>query len=152
MSLRRRWFSQLMSLVFIWNVESQPNRNAILGVKNYCRPDLVLTGHQDNAEFAFAMGHSEPFVLSGVDQGDVKSPGSGASNPKPSAEGPTVPARADQGDAKFPGSGASNLKPSTEGPTIQARDIFQGHDDTVKDVQFCCNTLRLHPEGSQANP
>ncbi|KAF3615776.1 hypothetical protein FXO38_34924 [Capsicum annuum] len=79
--------------VFIWNVESQPNRNAILGVKNYCRPDLVLTGHQDNAEFAFAMGHSEPFVFSGVDQGDVKSPRYGASYPKPSAEGPTVQAR-----------------------------------------------------------
>ncbi|PHT55999.1 Cell division cycle protein 48 -like protein [Capsicum baccatum] len=89
MSLRRRWFSQLMSPVFIWNAESQPNRNATLGVKNYCRPDLVLTGHQDNAEFAFAMVHFDPFVLSG-DQGDVKSLGSGASNPKPYVEGPTV--------------------------------------------------------------
>ncbi|XP_016554266.2 G2/mitotic-specific cyclin S13-6-like, partial [Capsicum annuum] len=34
-------------------------------------------------------------------------------------------------------SGASNPKPSAEGPTVQARGIFQGHDDTVEDVQFC---------------
>ncbi|KAF3668871.1 Cell division cycle protein 48 -like protein [Capsicum annuum] len=42
-----------------------------------------------------------------------------------------------EGDAKSPGSGASNLKPSAEGPTIQAQGIFQGHDNTVEDVQFC---------------
>ncbi|PHT99474.1 hypothetical protein BC332_31669 [Capsicum chinense] len=44
---------------------SQPNRNATLGVNNYSRPDVVLTGHQDNVEFALAMGDFEPFVLSG---------------------------------------------------------------------------------------
>ncbi|KAF3620726.1 hypothetical protein FXO37_33130 [Capsicum annuum] len=44
---------------------------------------------------------------------------------------------ADHGDAKSLGSGESNPKPSAEGPTIQATDIFQGHDDTVEDVQFC---------------
>lgn len=44
---------------------------------------------------------------------------------------------ADQGDAKSPGSGASNPKPSAEGPTVQARGIFHGNNDTVEDVQFC---------------
>ncbi|PHU02929.1 hypothetical protein BC332_28180 [Capsicum chinense] len=43
----------------------------------------------------------------------------------------------DQGDAKSLGSGTSNPKPSIEGPTVQATGIFQGHDDTVQDVQFC---------------
>ncbi|KAM3383360.1 G2/mitotic-specific cyclin S13-6 [Capsicum galapagoense] len=37
----------------------------------------------------------------------------------------------------FVHSGASNPKPSAESPTVQARGIFQGHDDTVDDVQFC---------------
>ncbi|KAF3655189.1 WD-40 repeat-containing protein MSI5 [Capsicum annuum] len=114
--------------VLIWNVESQPNRNATLGVNNYSRPDLVLTGHQDNAEFALAMGHSEPFVLSG---------GKDKSVVLWSIHDHVSTLAADQGDAKSPGSGASNPKPSADGPTVQARGIFQGHDDTVEDVQFC---------------
>ncbi|KAF3643172.1 G2/mitotic-specific cyclin S13-7 [Capsicum annuum] len=51
--------------VLIWNAESQPNRNATLGVNNYSRPNLVLTGHQYNAEFVLAIGHFEPFMLPG---------------------------------------------------------------------------------------
>ncbi|KAK4778431.1 hypothetical protein SAY86_005959 [Trapa natans] len=51
--------------VLIWDVESQPNRHAVYGATPSC-PDLVLTGHQDNAEFALAMSPAEPFVLSGV--------------------------------------------------------------------------------------
>ncbi|PHU14195.1 G2/mitotic-specific cyclin-1 [Capsicum chinense] len=51
--------------VLIWNAESQPNRNATLEVNNYSRPNLVLTGHQYNAEFALAIGYFEPFVLPG---------------------------------------------------------------------------------------
>ncbi|KAJ8442935.1 hypothetical protein Cgig2_022301 [Carnegiea gigantea] len=48
--------------VLIWDVESQPNRHAVLGTTT-SRPDLVLTGHQDNAEFALAMCSSEPLRL-----------------------------------------------------------------------------------------
>lgn len=113
--------------VLIWDVESQPNRHATLGVNN-SRPDLVLTGHQDNAEFALAMGHTEPFVLSG---------GKDKSVVLWSIHDHVSTLAADQGDTKSPGSGASNPKPSAEGPTVQARGIFQGHDDTVEDVQFC---------------
>ncbi|KAL3511687.1 hypothetical protein ACH5RR_024404 [Cinchona calisaya] len=50
--------------VLIWDVESQPNRHAVLGASE-SHPDLILTGHQDNAEFALAMCPTEPFVLSG---------------------------------------------------------------------------------------
>lgn len=113
--------------VLIWDVESQPNRHATLGVNN-SRPDLILTGHQDNAEFALAMCPSEPFVLSG---------GKDKSVVLWSIRDHVSTLAADQGDAKSPGSGASNPKPSAEGPTVQARGIFHGHDDTVEDVQFC---------------
>ncbi|KAK8698509.1 hypothetical protein V6N13_114621 [Hibiscus sabdariffa] len=50
--------------VLIWNVEAQPNCHVVLGATN-SRPDLILTGHQDNAEFALAMCPTEPYVLSG---------------------------------------------------------------------------------------
>ncbi|KAH1207552.1 WD-40 repeat-containing protein MSI4 [Glycine max] len=50
--------------VLIWDVETQPNRHAVLGATT-SRPDLVLTGHKDNAEFALAMCPTEPFILSG---------------------------------------------------------------------------------------
>ncbi|KAF3628029.1 hypothetical protein FXO37_29576 [Capsicum annuum] len=43
---------------------------------------------------------------------------------------------ADQGDEKSSGFGASNPKPSAEDPTVQARGFFQGHADTIEDVQF----------------
>ncbi|KAG4945119.1 hypothetical protein JHK87_041126 [Glycine soja] len=52
--------------VLIWDVETQPNRHAVLGATT-SRPDLVLTGHKDNAEFALAMCPTEPFILSGGD-------------------------------------------------------------------------------------
>lgn len=121
--------------VLIWNVDTQPNRHAVLGVPE-SRPDLILTGHQDNAEFALAMSPTESFVLSGgkdksvvlwsihdhisslaVDQGGGKSPGSGTSNSKSS--------KADEVDNR------------PAGPTVHARGVFRGHEDTVEDVQFC---------------
>ncbi|KAI5665461.1 hypothetical protein M9H77_15314 [Catharanthus roseus] len=120
--------------VLIWDVESQPNRHAVLGATE-SRPDMILTGHQDNAEFALAMCPTEPFVLSGGKDKSVvlwsihdhisslasnqatKSPGSGTSNTK----SPKV----DEVDHK------------TNSPTVHARGVFQGHDDTVEDVQFC---------------
>ncbi|KAG2249591.1 hypothetical protein Bca52824_089219 [Brassica carinata] len=40
--------------VLIWDTETQPDRHAVLGAP-HSRPDLILTGHQDNAEFALAM-------------------------------------------------------------------------------------------------
>ncbi|PHT98903.1 Cell division control protein 48 -like protein D [Capsicum chinense] len=55
--------------VLIWNVESQPDHNATLEENNYSRPDLIR---------------------------EIQVSGSGASNPKPSAEGPTIQDRGEQ--------------------------------------------------------
>ncbi|KAF3507896.1 hypothetical protein F2Q69_00005309 [Brassica cretica] len=67
----------------------------------------LLTGHQDNPEFALAMCPTEPFVLSG----DSKSSGSII---KQTGEG---------GD-------------KSESPYICPRGVYHGHDDTVEDVAF----------------
>lgn len=123
--------------VLIWDVESQPNRHAVLGATE-SHPDLILTGHQDDAEFALSMCPSEPFVLSGgkdktvvlwsihdhistlaVDPGSAKSPGSGGANVKHNSK-----------------VGGGTDKPAGS-PSIGPRGIYQGHDDTVEDVQFC---------------
>lgn len=54
---------------------------------------------------------------------------------------------ADQGPTKSPGSGGSKSKhtskvggandKASDGPSIGPRGIYQGHEDTVEDVQFC---------------
>ncbi|XP_050381128.1 WD-40 repeat-containing protein MSI4-like [Argentina anserina] len=123
--------------VLIWDIEAQPNRHAVLGATD-SRPDLLLTGHQDNAEFALAMCPSEPFVLSGgkdksvilwsihdhisslaSDPASARSPGSGGSKAKHASKG-----------------GGSIDKP-TNSPSVEPRGTYQGHEDTVEDVQFC---------------
>ncbi|KAG8375141.1 hypothetical protein BUALT_Bualt10G0069500 [Buddleja alternifolia] len=48
--------------VFIWDVRTQLNQH-IVGVKA-SKPDLSLTGHKDNAEFALPMSPTKPFVFS----------------------------------------------------------------------------------------
>ncbi|GLT79078.1 hypothetical protein SLA2020_505850 [Shorea laevis] len=120
--------------VLIWDVEAQPNRHAVLGA-THSRPDLVLTGHQDNAEFALAMCPTEPYVLSGGKDRSVvlwsiqdhitttvtdpsKSPGAGGSIIKQNKPG--------EGNDK-----------AAESPTVGPRGIFCGHEDTVEDVAFC---------------
>lgn len=121
--------------VLIWDVESQPNRHAVLGASE-SRPDLILTGHQDDAEFALAMCQTEPFVLSG---------GKDKSVVLWSIHDHISSLTADQSAAKSPGSGAANSKQSklgvgnehVDGPRVHARGVFQGHEDTVEDVQFC---------------
>ncbi|KAF9600977.1 hypothetical protein IFM89_014962 [Coptis chinensis] len=130
--------------VLIWDVESQPNRHAVLGAAD-SRPDLVglnnfllsnlillqiLTGHQDNAEFALAMCPTEPFVLSG---GKDKSVVLWSIHDHISASA------TDSGSAKSPGSGTSKSGGDKAGDSLSVgpRGIYQGHDDTVEDVQFC---------------
>ncbi|KAK4481988.1 hypothetical protein RD792_012904 [Penstemon davidsonii] len=112
--------------VLIWDVESQPNRQCVLGATP-SRPDLVLTGHQDNAEFALAMCPTEPFVLSG---------GKDKSVVLWSIHDHISSLASDQAE-KSPGSKAGTINGKTaDGSTVQARGIFQGHEDTVEDVQF----------------
>ncbi|XVF74409.1 hypothetical protein PTKIN_Ptkin13bG0108200 [Pterospermum kingtungense] len=123
--------------VLIWDVEAQPNRHAVLGATD-SHPDLVLTGHKENAEFALAMCPTEPFVLSGgkdksvvlwsihdhistlvTEQVPTKSPGSAGTSAKHASKGV-----------------GGNDKP-VDGPSIGPRGMYQGHEDTVEDVQFC---------------
>lgn len=120
--------------VLIWDVESQPNRHAVLGA-TFSRPDLILTGHQDNAEFALAMCATEPFVLSG---------GKDKSVVLWSIHDHISTLAADSGATKSFGSGGNKIPKGAGGddkpldsPSIKARGIFQGHEDTVEDVQFC---------------
>ncbi|KAL2493235.1 WD-40 repeat-containing protein MSI4 [Abeliophyllum distichum] len=101
--------------VLIWDVENQHNRPSCSGASP-SRPDLALTGHQDTAEFALAMCTAEPFVLSG---GKDKSVVLWSIHDH-------ISSLADRGAVR-----------SSDIPTVQARGIFQGHRDTVEDVQFC---------------
>ncbi|XP_071723057.1 WD-40 repeat-containing protein MSI4-like [Rutidosis leptorrhynchoides] len=108
--------------VLIWDVEAQPNRHAVLGDAN-SRPDLILKGHVDNAEFALAMCPTEPFVLSGgkdktVVLWSIQDHISGGSIVKPD--------KADEGNNK-----------TEDSPAVGPRGIYTGHEDTVEDVAFC---------------
>lgn len=122
--------------VLIWDVEAQPNRHAVLGTQD-SRPDLILTGHQDNAEFALAMCPTEPLVLSGGKDKLVV---------LWSIQDHISSLAADPGSGKSPGSGSAGSKSTSkvgpsdkpvDSPTIGPRGTYQGHEDTVEDVQFC---------------
>ncbi|XP_054790262.1 WD-40 repeat-containing protein MSI4-like [Prosopis cineraria] len=118
--------------VLIWNVETQPNRHAVLGVAA-SQPDMTLTGHKDNAEFALAMCPTEPFVLSGgkdkcvilwsIHDHVASLAAEGASNAKQSTKA------------------GGNGEKTTDGPSIGPRGIYKGHKDTVEDVQFCPSSV-----------
>lgn len=110
--------------VLIWDVESQPNRNAVLGAP-VSRPDLVLTGHKDNAEFALAMCSTEPFVLSG---GRDKLVVLWSIHDHIATLATEAGANVKQD---------SNSEKATESSSIGPRGIYRGHKDTVEDVQFC---------------
>ncbi|GAB2228014.1 hypothetical protein Droror1_Dr00009843 [Drosera rotundifolia] len=119
--------------VLIWDVESQPNRHAVLGTSE-SRPDLILTGHRDNAEFALAMCSTEPLVLSG---GKDKTVVLWSIHDHMST----------LATEKAPASSGTNIKSSSksiegnDGPhestSVGPRGIFSGHEETVEDVQFC---------------
>ncbi|EPS59609.1 hypothetical protein M569_15196, partial [Genlisea aurea] len=111
--------------ILIWDVESQPNRHALLGAQD-SRPDLVLSGHQDNAEYALAMCPAEPFVLSG---------GKDKSVVLWSIQDHVSTLAADTTQATE--SSSSIVKTAADGSSVGPRGIFKGHADTVEDVQFC---------------
>ncbi|XP_047320454.1 WD-40 repeat-containing protein MSI4-like [Impatiens glandulifera] len=115
--------------VLIWNVESQPNRQAVYGAQNSC-PDLVLIGHKENAEFALSMGQTEPFVLSGgkdklVVLWNIEDHISTLALETPSGGGRTIR------NSKAGGSSVESIT------TLHPRGTYLGHQDTVEDVQFC---------------
>ncbi|KAK2425191.1 WD-40 repeat-containing protein MSI4 [Trifolium repens] len=114
--------------VMIWSVESQPNRTAVMGAPT-STPDLVLTGHKDNAEFALAMCSTEPFVLSGgrdkyVVLWSIQD------------HIATLAAAVDPDDKQSTNLGGSSEK-AANSPSVGPRGIYRGHKDTVEDVQFC---------------
>ncbi|KAH7842172.1 hypothetical protein Vadar_002254 [Vaccinium darrowii] len=111
--------------VFIWDVEAQPNHHAVLGAADSL-PDLVLTGHQENAEFALAMCPTEPLVLSGGRDKSIVLWSIQDHVSTLTTDAATKPA----------GSSGSIIK-SADNSSIGPRGIFQGHEDTVEDVQFC---------------
>lgn len=111
--------------VLIWDIEAQPNRYAVLGASE-SQADLVLTGHVNNAEFALAMCPTEPYVLSGGKDKYV-----------------VLWSIHDHistlvGDSTNPsGSTTGSIVKTANNATLGPRGIFQGHTDTVEDVQFC---------------
>ncbi|WOL20403.1 hypothetical protein Cni_G29208 [Canna indica] len=124
--------------VLIWDVEAQPNRHPMLGAAE-SHPDLILTGHQENAEFALALCPTEPFVLSGgkdksvvlwsihdhvssLAESDSKSPATSFLNSS--------------------GKQSSKASNNSENPTVGPRGVYQGHEDTVEDVQFCPTSVQ----------
>ncbi|GLU14317.1 hypothetical protein SLE2022_308930 [Rubroshorea leprosula] len=114
--------------VFIWDVEAQPNRQPSLGA-TVSRPDLILTGHKDNAEYALAMCPTEPFVLSG---------GKDKSVVLWSIHDHISTLAADPGsNTKHASKGGGSTDKPINSPSIGPRGIFKGHVDTVEDVQFC---------------
>ncbi|CAL9755348.1 WD-40 repeat-containing protein MSI4-like [Musa acuminata AAA Group] len=120
--------------VLIWDVEAQPNRHPMLGAAE-SRPDLILTGHQQNAEFALAMCPTEPFVLSG---GKDKSVVLWSIHDHISSVAESTsksPASASNSSGKQ-SIKAGNEK-SSDSTTVGPRGVYQGHEDTVEDVQFC---------------
>ncbi|KAL1210617.1 WD-40 repeat-containing protein MSI5 [Cardamine amara subsp. amara] len=113
--------------VLIWNTETQPDRHAVFGAP-HSRPDLLLTGHQDNAEFALAMCPNEPFVLSG---GKDKSVVLWSIQDHITTAG--VDSISPGSSIKQTGEGSSK----TGGRSVGPRGVYHGHEDTVEDVAFC---------------
>ncbi|KAL2332282.1 hypothetical protein Fmac_019863 [Flemingia macrophylla] len=119
--------------VLIWDVEAQPNRNAVLGAATPSRPDLVLTGHRDDAEYALAMCPTEPYVLSG---GKDKCVVLWSVHDHISTSAVEAGSNDKQGSI-IGGNNEKGAKSSSIGP----RGIYEGHTDTVEDVQFCPSSV-----------
>ncbi|XP_074578271.1 WD-40 repeat-containing protein MSI4-like [Curcuma longa] len=122
--------------VFIWDVDAQPDCGDRLGDAE-CQPDLILKGHQSNAEYALAMCNSEPLVLSGgkdklVVLWCINDHVSSLLNSASTACFGLLNGSLSYNHSKE----ATNLKISCT-PTVAARAMFHGHVDTVEDVQFC---------------
>ncbi|KAJ8643377.1 hypothetical protein MRB53_005125 [Persea americana] len=131
--------------VLIWDVEAQPNRHAVLGTAD-SRPDLILTGHQDNAEFALAMCPTEPFVLSGgkdklVVLWSIQDHISASATEPSSTKAPGIPSGGSIIKPASKNSGSSDK--AADDPSIGPRGVYQGHDDTVEDVQFCPSSSQV---------
>lgn len=102
--------------VYIWNFDRQPNRGA--DKKDWKRlsvPDLTLTGHTENAEFALSTSSAGPFVASGGQDTNV-----------------LLWNLADYDNGSL-------MKPqgtSSEGAQLAANTTLKGHEQIVGDLVF----------------
>ena len=142
--------------LFVWNVDTQENykapkssssaagseaADAVAREGPKSTPDLVLVGHEENAEFALAVHRYSFHVASGGkdcqvllwdvaehDRGSMwNMPGSKPHGAGASAGGGRVGLGARSGD--FDGA-----------PTLAPKLSFRGHEDTVEDVSFHPNS------------
>ncbi|CAN8326514.1 unnamed protein product [Cochlearia groenlandica] len=113
--------------VLIWNTDTQPDRHAVFGAP-HSRPDLILTGHQDNAEFALAMCPTEPFVLSGGKDKSVVLWSIQDHITRSAMNSKSLVSSFNQ-----TGEDGTN----TGGRSVGPRGIYHGHENTVEDVTFC---------------
>eukprot|EP00897_Mesotaenium_endlicherianum_P007866 jgi/Mesen1/7107/ME000369S06430 len=112
--------------VLIWNVETQPCRQAT-HVSQPSRPDLVLAGHTENAEFALAMASGAPLVLSGGRDHCCES------RPVPAAAA-TTPGAAEKGKSERAREESADCEAPSPAPQLNPRGVFRGHTDTVEDM------------------
>eukprot|EP00271_Cylindrocystis_brebissonii_P021615 TRINITY_DN7834_c0_g3_i1.p1 TRINITY_DN7834_c0_g3~~TRINITY_DN7834_c0_g3_i1.p1 ORF type:complete len:736 (-),score=166.66 TRINITY_DN7834_c0_g3_i1:74-2281(-) len=105
--------------VFVWNTDTQPNRiGAKLGTPE-SKPDLVLVGHKKNAEFALATTGRGPYVLSGGKDNRV-----------------VLWSIEDSMSGALASSASQGASTGGRLSRVDARGIYEGHSDTVDDVQF----------------
>ncbi|KAL2622467.1 hypothetical protein R1flu_002672 [Riccia fluitans] len=124
--------------VYIWNLETQPNRATLIGAA-HSRPDLVLGGHTENAEFALALNPTSPLVLSGGKDAkvilwsieDQLTARKEMASSKPAASSGAKHAGSSAGSASTLDKSAQS-SPSV----IEPLGVFIGHSATVEDVQF----------------
>ncbi|CAL9061141.1 unnamed protein product [Musa banksii] len=119
--------------VLIWDVDAQPDCGDDLGAAD-SHPNLILTGHQSNAEYALAMCNYEAFVLSGgrdnlVVLWCIRDHVSSLAN--------TTSLGVPMGSPSHMQSVNASEDKISDSPTVAPRSIFHGHTDTVEDVQFC---------------
>ncbi|XP_024395782.1 WD-40 repeat-containing protein MSI4 isoform X2 [Physcomitrium patens] len=116
--------------VLIWNTKTQPNR-ATTSAASESKPDLVLIGHTDNAEFALNVSRTAPYVISGgrdkcVLLWSIEDHITTMQEQTPKSITPTAAGSKQSGTA----GGAADTT------NVYTRGIFKGHTDTVEDVQF----------------
>ncbi|KAF2613505.1 hypothetical protein F2Q70_00011096 [Brassica cretica] len=113
------------------DVNEVRNHHAVLEAAHSC-PDLfylfaqnhflaVLTGHQDNPEFALAMCPTEPFVLSGVVLWSIQDHITTVGTYSKSS-GSIIKQTSEGGD-------------KSESPYVGLRGVYHTHDDTKPDLQ-----------------
>ncbi|GMH42256.1 hypothetical protein BSKO_10175 [Bryopsis sp. KO-2023] len=106
--------------LYVWNVETQPHRSE-KGRCDASTAELVLTGHEGNAEYALGMCHVEPKVASGGKDRKV-----------------LVWDLQDHVStlATTSGQSGSPHAMNTESTRLEAQLRLSGHEDTVEDVVF----------------